>query len=45
MITDPGLRERGFGIFEGRTWKEIEEQWPDLSARWRKRRKRPASTS
>lgn len=37
VITDPGLRERGFGIFEGRTWKEIEEQWPDLSARWRKR--------
>lgn len=37
VITDRGLRERGFGIFEGRTWKEIEEQWPDLSARWRKR--------
>jgi probable phosphoglycerate mutase len=37
VVTDPGLRERGFGIFEGRTWKEIEEQWPDLSARWRKR--------
>jgi probable phosphoglycerate mutase len=37
VITDPGLRERGFGIFEGRTWKEIEEQWPELSARWRKR--------
>jgi probable phosphoglycerate mutase len=37
VITDPGLRERGFGIFEGRTWKEIEQQWPDLSARWRKR--------
>jgi probable phosphoglycerate mutase len=37
VVTDPSLRERGFGIFEGRTWKEIEEQWPDLSARWRKR--------
>jgi probable phosphoglycerate mutase len=37
VVTDTGLRERGFGIFEGRTWKEIEQQWPDLSARWRKR--------
>jgi probable phosphoglycerate mutase len=37
VVTDPGLRERGFGIFEGRTWKEIEQQWPDLSARWRQR--------
>lgn len=37
VVTDPGLRERGFGIFEGRTWKEIEERWPELSARWRKR--------
>ncbi|MEW6703948.1 MAG: histidine phosphatase family protein [Pseudomonadota bacterium] len=37
VVAERGLRERGFGIFEGRTWKEIEEQWPELSARWRKR--------
>jgi probable phosphoglycerate mutase len=32
-----GLRERGFGIFEGRTFREIEDQWPEGSLRWRKR--------
>jgi len=34
---EPGLRERGFGIFEGRTWAEIEQHWPDESTRWRRR--------
>jgi probable phosphoglycerate mutase len=37
VINDAGLRERGFGIFEGRTFKEIEETWPDQSQRWRLR--------
>ncbi len=37
VVTDPGLRERGFGIFEGRTWKEIEQHWPEASMRWRRR--------
>ena len=31
------LRERGFGIFEGKTFKEIEGAWPDQSLLWRKR--------
>ena len=37
LVDEPGLRERGFGIFEGRTWSEIEERWPAESARWRRR--------
>lgn len=32
-----GLRERSFGVFEGRTWAEIERDFPDHSARWRAR--------
>lgn len=35
--TDPGLRERGFGIFEGLSYDEINQRWPDLAERWRKR--------
>lgn len=34
---EPGLRERGFGIFEGKTYQEIEAQWPDQALQWRKR--------
>jgi probable phosphoglycerate mutase len=34
---EPGLRERSFGIFQGRTWSEIEQQWPAESLRWRRR--------
>jgi len=37
VVTDVGLRERGFGEFEGLTFKEIEQRWPDQSERWRKR--------
>jgi probable phosphoglycerate mutase len=37
VITDVALRERGFGIFEGQTFKEIEQRWPELSQRWRQR--------
>lgn len=37
LVDEPGLRERGFGIFEGRTWSEIEERWPAESERWRRR--------
>lgn len=37
VIADTGLRERGFGVFEGQTFQEIEERWPELSLRWRKR--------
>ena len=35
--TDTGLRERGFGVFEGLTFREIEQRWPEQSERWRKR--------
>lgn len=37
LVPDAGLRERGFGIFEGRTWTEIEQHWPVESERWRRR--------
>jgi probable phosphoglycerate mutase len=37
IVTDVGLRERHFGVFEGYTWKEIEQRWPAQSERWRKR--------
>jgi probable phosphoglycerate mutase len=36
-VDDRGLRERHFGIFEGLTWREIEERWPAQSERWRRR--------
>jgi probable phosphoglycerate mutase len=32
-----GLRERGFGIFQGRTFSEIEATWPEEAKRWRQR--------
>ena len=35
--TEEGLRERGFGIFEGKTFQQISELWPDQSLLWRKR--------
>ncbi len=31
------LRERGFGSFEGLTYTEVEERWPEEATRWRKR--------
>ncbi len=37
ITTDAGLRERGFGKFEGLTFCEIEQRWPEQSERWRKR--------
>jgi len=33
--TDPRLRERYFGLWQGHTRPEIEERWPDAFARWR----------
>ncbi|MBP8183009.1 MAG: histidine phosphatase family protein [Rhodoferax sp.] len=32
-----GLRERGFGIFEGQTYAQISLDWPEESRRWRQR--------
>jgi 2,3-bisphosphoglycerate-dependent phosphoglycerate mutase len=37
LSTEPGLRERCFGEFEGSTFLEIEQRWPEQSARWRRR--------
>ncbi len=32
-----GLRERGFGVFEGLTYTQISNDWPQESQRWRQR--------
>lgn len=37
VVAELGLRERGFGDFEGRTFAEIEIALPDQAERWRKR--------
>lgn len=37
FAVDAGLRERGFGIFEGHTWADVERLWPDEAHRWRQR--------
>ena len=37
VIADEGLRERSFGIFEGKTFDEIHQTWPDHAHNWRKR--------
>lgn len=35
--TDPALRERAFGVYEGMTFDEIEQRFPDGARRWRRR--------
>ena len=37
LTKELGLRERGFGDFEGKTFAEIEVLLPEQSMRWRKR--------
>ena len=37
VIEEIGLRERGFGDFEGKTFAEIAALLPEQSLRWRKR--------
>lgn len=37
LRTHMGLRERGFGLFEGKTYAEIEQTWPAESEHWRRR--------
>lgn len=34
---DAGLRERRFGVFEGKTFAEIDAQHPELALRWKRR--------
>lgn len=35
--SDSALRERGFGRFEGLTYEQIEQGWPQDALRWRQR--------
>lgn len=35
--SEPELRERAFGIFEGRTFSELDAELPDQALRWRTR--------
>jgi len=37
VVCHPGLRERGFGAFEGKTFAEIANDLPEDSLRWRTR--------
>ncbi len=37
VTTEVGLRERGFGSFEGMSFDEINRRWPEQGERWRKR--------
>jgi probable phosphoglycerate mutase len=37
IVTDAGLRERGFGVFEGLSYAEINARWPEMGERWRRR--------
>jgi probable phosphoglycerate mutase len=37
VVPEPGLRERHFGVFQGRTFAEIEAEAPEQALRWRKR--------
>ena len=36
-VPTPALRERHFGVFQTRTWAEIEQHWPDQAQLWRTR--------
>ncbi|MEF7615450.1 histidine phosphatase family protein [Aquincola sp. MAHUQ-54] len=37
VLRDAALRERQFGCFEGLSFDEIEQRWPDQALRWRRR--------
>lgn len=37
LRVEPGLRERCFGVLQGRTFAEIAAAWPDAARRWRGR--------
>ena len=37
VVANTGLRERRFGMFEGKTFDEIHSHWPDHAHNWRKR--------
>ena len=37
LAADAGLRERCFGVFEGLTRAQIDQDWPELARRWHRR--------
>lgn len=37
LTLDTGLRERSFGVFQGRTFGEVQADHPEEALRWRKR--------
>jgi len=37
LRVDAGLRERAFGAFEGLSFAQIEQRWPEQAERWRRR--------
>jgi probable phosphoglycerate mutase len=37
VVAEPGLRERAFGEFQGRTFLEVESELPEQARRWRQR--------
>jgi 2,3-bisphosphoglycerate-dependent phosphoglycerate mutase len=37
IVTDVGLRERCFGIFESLTYADVQVRWPDQARRWHQR--------
>lgn len=37
LTPTPALRERSFGEYEGLTFPQVRESWPDQAERWRKR--------
>ncbi len=37
IVSDAGLRERCFGIFEGLTYRDVHVRWPDQAQRWHAR--------
>lgn len=37
VVADEGLRERSFGVFQGKTFDEIREAFPQQSSDWRRR--------
>lgn len=37
VVPHVGLRERRFGLFEGKTFDEIHQTWPDHAQNWKKR--------
>ncbi|HEX7891000.1 MAG TPA: histidine phosphatase family protein [Ramlibacter sp.] len=37
VVAHSGLRERRFGLFEGKTFHEIHETWPEDALNWKKR--------